>query len=127
MTQGLKITFLLHSICAFLFGIGLYFIPEITVGALNWTPVDPTMSRFVGAAMLAISFKSWLGYRASSWESVRIIVMFEIFYCILGTLAGLYSVIFASAPLFTWVSVAVWVIFFFPFLYFYRKGKKFLK
>ncbi|MFC1670103.1 hypothetical protein ACFL20_06885 [Spirochaetota bacterium] len=122
MTQGLKVTFLLHSICAFLFGIGLYFVPELTAGALNWTPVDPTMSRFMGAAMLAISFKSLLAYRASSWESVRIIVMFEICYCILGATIGLYSVIVAKAPLFAWASIAVWVIFLIPFSYFYRKS-----
>ena len=117
---GLKITFLLHALVALVIGIGLYLIPETVAAWVNWTPVDVTMARFYGAAILALGLSSWFGYRAVHWDHVRIVVEMEIAFTVLGILAGLYEVLFAGAPAFAWVSILIWLIFAAAFTYFYR-------
>lgn len=123
MSRGLKITFLLHAICAFLFGVSLYLLPAYTSALINWPDPDLTMSRFFGAAMLAICLKSWLCYRADRYEAVRISVIFEMCYCFFGSIIGLYAVLFTGAPVFTWISIVVWLVFLSAFTYFYFKNR----
>lgn len=120
MLSGLKLTFLAHAIVAFVLGIGLYVIPEMLATWVNWAPVDSTMTRFYGAAVLGLGVSSWLGYRAMRWDEVRILTEMEIAYTLLAIVAGLYAVLIAGAPVFTWVTILILVIFSGAFIYFYR-------
>ena len=111
MSQALKTTFLVHAIVSLAFGLVMYLLPTWFATVIQWTPVDPVMTSFMGAALLALGVSSLLGYRAEHWEDVRIVVLAEEVFTVTGTLAGLYYLLFASAPLFTWVPVILWGLF----------------
>ena len=123
MSQGLKITFLVHAIVVLVFGVVMYLIPGTWATLVNWVPFDPGITRGYGAAMLALAISSWLGYRAVRWEQVRIIVQMEIGFTVLGTLAALYEVLFAGGPSFLWVGIAIFAPFALAWIYFYRQSR----
>ena len=124
MSKGLKITFLIHAIISLVIGIGLYIIPRPLGEMVDWMPFDPTMMRMFGGALLALAVSSWLCYRAASWEQVRIVVVMEIAFTILGVLGGLYAVLADDAPPFTWVQVVIAAVFAILWIYFYTKAPK---
>lgn len=123
MSQGLKITFLIHAVVALVFGIAMYLIPGTWAALVNWVPFDSTMTRAYGAALLGLAIKSWLGYRATRWEEVRILIQMEIAFTTLSALGGLYQALVAGAPSFTWVAIGMFVIFAVAWIYFYRRGQ----
>ena len=122
MSNGLKITFLVHAIVSFSFGVICYLTPGMWVTMANWTPFDPTMTQLYGAALLALSASSLLAYRASSWAEVRIVVQMEIVYTMLGALISLYAALITGAPAFIWVSVFVFVGFGVAWIVQYRRA-----
>ena len=121
MSGGLKITFLVHAVVAFVFGIVCYLRPVILVTLALWPRLDANMTRTYGAALLAIAISSWLAYRATRWEEVRILVQMEIGYTVLSTVGGLWGLLFRGAPPFGWVPVVLWVAFAAAWIYFYVK------
>jgi hypothetical protein len=123
MSRGLKITFLAHAIVSLAFGLVLYLIPDTWVALVNWAPYDPAITRIYAAALLGLCVSSWLGYRATRWDEVRIVVQMEIVVTVLGGLAGLYSALLAGAPLFIWVSVVIYLGFSAAWIYFYQQAK----
>lgn len=123
MSNGLRTTFLIHTIVSLAFGLVFYFIPGIWAGLVKWIPFDAAITQLMGAAMLAIGASSWLGYRAESWKEVRITVQMEIVFTVAGALVGLYAFFFAGAPLFIWVPIITMVVFAVLWIYFYRQEK----
>ena len=124
MSNGLKVTFLIHAIVAFLFGLGLYFVPGTFAAMVGWGAMDPIMARNFGGALLAIGVSSWLGYRAKDWGQVRIVVVMEIFLTVLSVLSNLYAQLMAGGPMFNWSNVVVVAIFAVLWIYFYAKAPK---
>lgn len=102
-------------------GCPLPLVPELWGEFVDWRAVDPTITRTLGAGLLAVAVASWLGYRADAWEELRILVVFEIVFPAFTALAALYEVLLADAPAFTWVIVAVTVVFALAFGCFYRR------
>jgi hypothetical protein len=123
MSRGLKTTFLVHAIVTFAFGVVLYLIPDMWAALVNWVPYDPTVTRIYAATLLAICVSSWLGYRATRWDEVRIVVQMEIVLTVLSGIISLYSALFAGAPLFIWVTVVIFVGFAVAWIYFYRQAR----
>ncbi len=111
MTQALRTTFLLHAFVALAFGLVMYLVPVWFATIIQWTPVDPLMTSFVGAALLALGVSSLLGYRAAHWEDVRILVIAEAVFTVTGTVTALYYLLFVGAPLFAWVPAVLWGLF----------------
>jgi hypothetical protein len=123
MSQGLKITFLIHAIVALVLGIVLYVIPGTSAGWVGWKPIDMNMTRFFAAALLALAVSSWFGYRAARWEEVRVVVQTEIAFTVLGAVAGLYGFFVKGAPAFIWVAIVIWVAFAAAWIYFYSRAR----
>jgi hypothetical protein len=86
---------------------------------VSWTPFDRHVTRLYGAALLALAVSSWFGYRAAHWEEVRILLLLEIAFTLLSTIAGLWIVLFSAGPIFAWLAIAIWVIFAAAWIYFY--------
>ena len=124
MSKGLKLTFLIHAIVATLFGIGLFLVPGTFGRAVNWSPIDPTMARMFGGALLAFAAGSKLAYSATSWEQVRILVGAEVALTVLGVVGTLYSLLMEGAPAFAWVPFCLYVVFAILWTYFYMKAPK---
>ena len=123
MSQGLKTTFLIHAIVALVFGIVLYVKPGIWATLVAWTPFDWNMTRSFAAALLALAVSSWFGYRAASWQEVRIVVQMETVFTVLGAVAGLYGFFAKSAPAIIWVAIVIFVAFAAAWIYFYSRAK----
>jgi hypothetical protein len=121
MSQGLKTTFLVHAIVSIAFGIAFFFVPKTYESITNWNPIDPAIARTLGALLLALAVSSWMGYNATSWLEVRIVVMQEIVFTALGTLASLYEYFGPGAPVMIWLNILVMGIFCVLWIYFYRK------
>ena len=104
ISSFLRSTFLVHMIIGGLLGVFLFLIPGRTLTWIGWAPVsfqipnteliapgtvmvDSLLTRLLGAGLLALAFSSFLGWRASTWSQVALIVQVELVYCILGSLA----------------------------------------
>ncbi len=122
ISSGLKITFLAHVIVGVIFGLIYLLIPEVWGNLVNWPVKEPTPYRLVGAAILGFSTSSWLAYRETAWEKVKIVVQMEIVWTILGTLVMLWGLIFAGLPAIGWLNAVILGGFAVAFAVFYFRG-----
>jgi len=117
--KGLKTAFLIHAVVALIFGLALFIAPGRFARLINWSPMDPVISRVLGAALLALAVSSWLSYRATTWEKVEIKVQLEIVFTVLGVVGLLRHLLFLPTPAFAWVNLVVlaafavvWIVFY---------------
>jgi len=119
LSQGLKTTFLIHFIVALLFGLGFLLIPVAVGNIYGLNVQEPETYRLLGAAMLGFAVSSWFAYQATSWESVRIVVIMELVWTILGTLVMLYALLIAGFPVLGWLNAVILAAFAIAFGRFY--------
>ena len=93
MFKALKITFLIHAVVAALVGAPLLIIPGRFLQLVGWQAMlqaigcestDPMISRVLGAALLALAWSSFRGWRATERAQVTILVEMEVFFTVLG-------------------------------------------
>jgi hypothetical protein len=118
MSKALKTTFLVHAVVAALAGVLLLLIPGRFLQWVGWAPIDPILSRLLGAAFLALGWSSFRGWRATEWAQVAILVELEAVFTVLGCVGLLRHLLFASYPLIVWLNFAVllafaiaWIVF----------------
>lgn len=121
----LKYTFLLHFIACLIFGLIFFLSPEIYVDVMAWPFLDPYAGRVMGSLFLGFAIASFLGYQASTWEEVKILVFANIVWTLLGTIAMLWMIIvYPAAPiLVSGFEMVLCALFFVLFLYSYMKAK----
>ena len=107
MSRLLKLTFLFHTVVAFLFGAPLLVMPGSFLGWFGWAPVDPLLSRVLGAALLALAWSSFRGWRATERKQVAILVELEAVFTTLGCVGLLRHLLVANYPLMVWLVFAV--------------------
>ncbi len=123
ISSGLKTLFLVHFILGVIFGLINLLIPEIFLGLVNWPVKDPAVYAFLrvsGAAVLGFSIGSWFGYNAVTWEQVRIVVITELVWPVLGALVTLLALVTGAFPASAWIqfvilagfAVAFWIYYF---------------
>jgi hypothetical protein len=130
ISNSLRVTFLVHMIVALVLGAALWLIPGRTITLMGWVPelvqlpqselsvpgqtfVDPVITRVLGAALLALGYASYLGWRASRRDQVSLLVQVEFVYCVLGAvaiLAGMFT-LGRPLPVIGWVLAAILVAF----------------
>jgi hypothetical protein len=81
--------------------------------------LEPETFRLVGAGLLAFATSSALAYRQKSWEKVKIIVIMEIVFGILSTLAMIWGLITGALPVSDWSNVVILGGFAIAFIVFY--------
>ena len=122
ISRGLHTTFLVHAVLATIFGLVYLLMPDVW-GNLAGVPMhDPGWYRGIGAAILGFATSSWLAYKETTWEKVKIVVQMEIVWTILGTLVTLWGLIFAGFPTSDWLSALILGGFAAAFSYFYFRG-----
>jgi len=119
LSQGLKTTFLIHFIVGLLFGLGFLLIPKALGNLYGLNVQEPEIYRLLGGAMVGFAVSSWMSYKATGWESVRIVVVMEIFWTILGTLVMLYALLFAGFPALGCLNAVILAAFAIAFGWFY--------
>ena len=112
ISKGLKTIFLIHAIVSAILGVGLWIIPGRYLTLLGWVPelitivendlqlpgtmfVDSVITRLLGAALLALAYSSFQGWRMSSWGEVALMVQMEVTFCVLSVVGiawGLFRI-----------------------------------
>jgi hypothetical protein len=123
VSKGLRYTFLFHAVIMFLLGLGMLFFTRQMTGIPAGETYDPTVARFTGTSLLAISLGSFLCFHAAEALEVRIYAAVQIAMGALGVLVGLYAVLFAEAGSFVWGNIGAFVVFTILFTAFYPRAQ----
>jgi tryptophan-rich sensory protein len=107
-----------------IFGLVFFLSPEIYVDVVAWPFLDPYAGRVMGSLFLGFGVASLLGYKASTWEEVKILVLADIVWGIFVTISMIWMIIvYPSAPIlvagFELILAAFFVVL---FLYCYFKA-----
>jgi len=106
------------------FGLWYFVSIESWADLTSWPFMDPTSGRVMGAMMIGFGLTSLLGYRASSWEQVEIIVIGEIIWEILAIIGMSWMMfVHASIPASGWFLVGLLSLFTILFTYSYYLAK----
>jgi hypothetical protein len=111
MPKALRYLFLIHAIVAVILGALLLIAPGRFLGWMGWAPVDPILSRVLGAALLAIAWSSFRGWQATARAQVTILIEMEVAFTVLACLGLLRHLLFAHYPLMVWALFAGFAIF----------------
>ena len=111
MSKSLKYTFLIHVIVSLIFGAALLLAPGRFLGLFGWAPIDPLISRLLGAALLALAWSSYRGWGASSYEQVSVLVEMEVIFTVFGSVGLLRHLLKAWYPWYVWFVFAVLLVF----------------
>ena len=121
ISSGLKVTFLVHVIVGAIFGLVMLLVPGVW-NLIGVTVQEPAMYRLTGAAILGFTTSSWLAYKETAWEKVKIVVQMEIVWTILATLVLLWGLIFAGLPAIEWMNAVIMGGFAAAFSFFYSRA-----
>ena len=100
----------------------LFFLsPEYYVSITGWPFLDPAAGRVMGSMFIGFAVASLLGYRAASWEEVKIIVLADIVWCFFATVSTVWMmIVHPTIPVLAgWFNVFLVAIFFVLYLYSY--------
>ena len=118
MSKASRVTFLVHSIVSVLVGALLLLIPGRLLEWLEWSPIDPLVSRLLGAALLSLAWSSFRGRRATERSQVAIVLEMEAVFTVLGCVGLLRHLPFGRWPLTVWgvfvvllVFAVAWIVF----------------
>jgi hypothetical protein len=106
MARWLRIVFLVHIVIGAALGVLLLVAPGRFLGWLSWEPVDPLLSRVLGAAFLALAWGSFLGWRARERAQVAVLLQVEAAFTVLACVGLLRHLLFAHYPLMVWLLFA---------------------
>jgi O-antigen/teichoic acid export membrane protein len=102
MSKALRTIFLVHSIVFVLVGALLLLLPGRFLLALDWDPIDPIVSRLLGAALLGLAWSSFRGWRATERSQVAIVLEMEAAFAALGCAGLLRHLLSDRWPLMVW-------------------------
>lgn len=114
MSRSLKIFFLIYAIFTFILGAPLLLAPGRFLGLFFWAPIDPLLTRLLGAAFLAMTVGAVRGYLARQRERVQVTIETNLVFCALGAAGFLRHLLTGSYyPLIIWIIfglLAIWAI-----------------
>ncbi len=123
ITPGLKYTFLVHGIMMTVFALTYLLVPVLwgdLTGCLS--NQVPQVFRLFGTAILALAISSFLAFRETSWDKVKIVAQMECVITILFPIVILLGLLFWALPAIAWMYLVVMSGFAISFNLFYFKG-----
>ena len=121
-SPGMRNTFLIHSIVLTVTALAYIFFPVLwgdLTGCLS--NQLPQVFRLFGVSLLGLAISSFLAYRATSWEAVKIVAQME---CIVSTLfvpVIILGLFFWDLPSIAWMYLVLFTGFSVAFDYFYLR------
>jgi hypothetical protein len=106
MSKLLKGLFLLAAVLGFLIGAPLLLAPGRTLGLFAWDPVDPLLTRLLGAALLALAWGSLRAYLSAERERMQALAEVNAVFSTLGALGFLRHLLTGS-----YYPPIVWILF----------------
>jgi len=123
VTPGLRHTFLAHSVMMAIFALNYLFTPVLwgdLTGCLS--NQVPQVFRLFGTAILGYAISSFLAYRESLWERVKIVAQMDCVITALFPVILVLSLLFWDLPSIGWMYVVVMLGFAVAFNYYtFRK------
>jgi hypothetical protein len=113
MEKFVKVIFLVYSINTLLFGLPLFLMPGRFLGLFGWAPVDPLISRVLGAALLAMAWCAFRGYLAYEPDQAKMLVSGNLVFTALGAAGLLRHLLGYYFPFMVWFVfglLALWTI-----------------
>jgi len=107
MSRYLKILFPVHMVIGAAFGALLLAMPGRFLGLFGWAPVDPLLSRVLGAALIGLAWGSFRGWRSDNPAQARIQIELDAVSCVLGALGLLRHLVIANYPYYVWLLFGV--------------------
>ncbi len=111
MSTALKYTFILHALVATVFGLPLVLFPGLFLGWFGWAPVDPLLSRVLGAALLAHAWTSFRVLRGADSSALGMLLEMELIFVVLSAVGLLRHLLIANYPLMVWLVLAFFLAF----------------
>ncbi len=128
ISKGLKLWFLISSIIGFIFTFIYLVILEIYWIMVDWPYFDPIFGRILGITLLCLGVFSFLSYRETEWERVKIFLEFSILWEISLSTVNLWSVFvtpFSTTALFwVWFDTALLMVMAIVNIYFFWQHQK---
>ena len=106
MSKALRVTFIVHAVVAVVVGAPLLLAPGRFLGWLGWAPIDPLLSRLLGAALLALGWSSFRGAGASD-RTQQVLIEMELVFTALSCAGLLRHLLKANYPAMVWITFAV--------------------
>jgi len=122
ITAGLRYTFLVHGIMMSIFALTYLFIPVLwgdLTGCLS--NQVPQVFRLFGTAILGFAISSFLAFRETSWDKVKIVAQMECIITILFPIVILLGLLLWRLPAIAWMYFVVMSGFAIAFNVFYFK------
>jgi len=123
ITPGLKYTFLIHGIMMSVFGLTYLIIPVLwgdLTGCLS--NQVPQAFRALSVALLGLAISSFLAFRETSWDNVKIVAQMECITNVIWVIVILLGLFFWDLPGIAWMYFIVMSGFAIAFNVFYFKG-----
>jgi len=117
VSKNLRTWFVIHFIADYLFGIPLLIAPVWMLSLFGWQIVDPFTARLVGAALIGIGGASLLERNASA-ETFRAMLTLKLLWASSAIVGMTATMLTGSYPLIGWGMIAIFVAFFFIWLYY---------
>lgn len=124
ISSGLKTLFLINFIIAGIFGVQHLLAPRLWTDLAGMEIMETVTWRVIGAALIGFAVSSWMGYRETEWRSVRILVVMQVVWSILGALVILWGIIFEGLAPLEWLNVVTLAGFALAFTIFWFRNRK---
>ncbi len=141
ISKGLKWTFFIHFVVTLLFGVVFTMLVTMLdqvfdlvnyLKIIGWPYFDPVISNLLGFAFFALALSSFIAWKETKWEKVKIIVLMEIAWFMGGTYVmfwSLYSGMMAipgvpELPPMGWIYLIMFSTFLIAFIVFYIQHEK---
>jgi hypothetical protein len=123
LTPGLKYTFLVHGIMMTVFGL-IYLLMPIQWGDLTGclSNVVPQVFRALSVGFLGLAIGSFLAYRETLWDRVKIVTQMQCITFVLWPIIALLGLFFWDLPNIAWMYFVVMSGFGIAFNFFYFRG-----
>ena len=106
----LKLTLLIHIILALLFGLPLLGMPGRFLAFFGWAPVDPLLSRVLGADLLGFGWLDLRTLRGNSRQAAQLVIEAGIVFCGLSAAGLLWHVLGSYWPWMVWIVLATFIV-----------------
>ena len=117
VSKNLRTWFVIHFIADYLFGIPLLIAPVWMLTLFGWQTVDPFTARLVGAALIGIGGASLLE-RNAGVETFLAMLTLKLLWASAAIIGMTTTMLTGNYPLIGWGMIAIFVVFFFIWLYY---------
>jgi hypothetical protein len=111
MSRVLKPTLLAHMIVSLILGALLLIIPGRSLTWLGWAPIDPILSRILGAALLAMSWGDLSVWRGGGKAEAGLWAQVHLAFTALAAVGVLRHLVAGHWPVIVWILFAVLAVF----------------